>query len=118
MVLAGLADALGPDGLKGITVFAPWDDAFFRLAQDLSKFVDDDTNEFKPRGYDEEGAFNYIAGVLTSLAGGENELVGLVTDILQYHVADSEIVFKRIARKGKRSTIATATTLFEGQKIP
>lgn len=91
--------------------------AFFRLAMALSKFVDDDSNEFDPDGYDEEGAFNYIAGVLTSLAGdGPNALKELVTNILLYHVADEAIVFRRLAEKGHKKT--TITTLLDGTEIP
>ena len=83
----------------------------------MSDFVDDDNNAFNPRGYDEEGAFNYIAGVLTSLAGGTSDgLKELVTNILLYHVADEEVVFRRLANKNHKKT--TVTTLFEGNEIP
>mmetsp|Transcript_10648 Transcript_10648/g.23062 ORF Transcript_10648/g.23062 Transcript_10648/m.23062 type:complete len:231 (-) Transcript_10648:182-874(-) len=120
VLLTGLEGSLGKPGdggLTDITVFAPWDDAFFRLAKQLSDFVDDDANEFNPSGYDEEGAFSYIAGVLTELAGGTEEgLKELVTNILLYHVADEAIVFRRLAEKGHKKT--TVTTLFEGNEIP
>jgi uncharacterized surface protein with fasciclin (FAS1) repeats len=106
----GLEGALAKpkdDGLRDITVFAPRDDAFIRLAHQISDATDDDF-----MSNDEEEAFTYIASVLSTLA---TDLKGLVTQILQYHIADDSIVFMREARMGKRTKMIT--TLLDGEMI-
>lgn len=110
----GLDGALGKPkdgGLTGITVFAPRDDAFVRLAHQLSDFTGDNFMSM-----DEEMAFNYIAEVLTGLAPTlGTDLKGLVTSILQYHVANKRIMFMDEARSGKKKKMIT--TLYEDMMI-
>lgn len=76
VTIAGLADALAnPDA--SLTVFAPTDSAFIKLANDLGY-----------EGHDEAGAFNAIVETLTALGGGDP--VPILTDILLYHVSPDE----------------------------
>lgn len=111
---AGIQDLLGKPkdgGLRRVTVFAPRDSAFIRLADQLSDFVGGDFNSD-----DEEEAYGYIAGVLTAIAGDlGTDLVSLVTSILQYHVGNEAISFKDESRKGKK--IQHVTTLFDDMMI-
>lgn len=111
---AGIQDLLGKPkdgGLRRVTVFAPRDSAFIRLADQLSDFVDGDFNSD-----DEEEAYGYIAGVLTAIAGDlGTDLVSLATSILQYHVGNEDISFMDESRKGKK--IEHVTTLFDGMTI-
>lgn len=72
---AGLGDALGAEDAD-LTVFAPTDAAFVKLAYDLGLDIDPS---------DEEGVFGAIAGALTELGGGDP--IPLLTDILLYHVS-------------------------------
>ena len=73
VLAAGLEDELNdPDA--DLTVFAPNDRAFIRLAQDLGY-----------SGKDEAGAFEFIVGVLTDL--GEGNPIPVLTNILFYHVS-------------------------------
>ena len=113
-ILQGLEGALGKPadgGLTGITVFAPRDDAFVRLAHQLSDFTGGDF-----MSDDEEEAFKYIAGVLTALAPTlGTDLKGLVTSILQYHVANKRIMFMDEARSGKKKKMIT--TLYDDMMI-
>jgi len=98
-------------GLRRVTVFAPRDDAFIRLADQLSDLVDGDFNSD-----DEEEAFTYIAGVLTTIAGDlGTDLKMLVTSILQYHIGNKPIVFMDEARKGKKKHMVT--TLYDKMMI-
>ena len=69
---AGLVDTLNTPGLD-VTVWAPNDRAFVRLAQDLG--VADP---------DEQEAFDAIVATLTTLGGGDP--LPLLTSILTYHV--------------------------------
>jgi len=114
VVLTGLQEALGmpkDGGLRRVTVFAPRDDAFIRLADQLSDLVDGDFNSD-----DEEEAFTYIAGVLTTIAGDlGTDLKMLVTSILQYHIGNKPIVFMDEARKGKKKHMVT--TLYDKMMI-
>ena len=111
---SGLEGALGKPadgGLTDITVFAPRDDAFIRLAHQLSDFTG---GNFKSN--DEADAFDYIADVLKTLAPTlGTDLTGLVTIILQYHVANKRIVFMDEARSGKKK--AMITTLYDDMMI-
>lgn len=118
VLLTGLDKQLGDTGMGGlsdITVFAPRDHAFFMLARALSEFLDDGEYD-KNTKYDEEAAFNYIAGVLTTVAVDmlDTDLTTLVTEILLYHVADEEIVFTKLAKAGHDG--ATANTLYPDTK--
>ena len=67
--------------LDGITLFAPTDYAFVKLAQELTG---DDTIRQKT-------AFDVIAGVLVDAGGGLEGAVELLVDTLTYHVAPVEI---------------------------
>ncbi|MEM9203604.1 MAG: fasciclin domain-containing protein [Actinomycetota bacterium] len=67
---AGLVEAVA--GLDDVTVFAPTDLAFLRLAWDLGY-----------HGWSEEGAFAFIAGATGYVSADEP---GLLDDVLLYHV--------------------------------
>jgi uncharacterized surface protein with fasciclin (FAS1) repeats len=76
VVVAGLADALdNPD--DELTVLAPDDRAFIKLARDLGY-----------DGYDEAGAYDFIVAALTDLGGGDP--IPVLTDVLLYHVSPEE----------------------------
>ncbi len=72
----GLDDTLNTPE-TAFTVFAPTDDAFIRLAQDLG-FT----------GSDESSALTFILDTLATL--GDGDATGPLTDILTYHVLDGE----------------------------
>ena len=88
VVTADLAGVLA-DPEATLTVFAPNDRAFMRLATDLG---------FESKGgYDEEAVWNFIVGALTDLGGGDP--IPVLTDVLTYHVAGGDIdVFGFILR--------------------
>jgi serralysin len=67
------------DPKADLTVFAPTDAAFLRLAQTLGY-----------TGMSETGVFNYLVEGLTLLSGGTDP-VPLMTDILLYHVAPGSL---------------------------
>ncbi|MEM8745926.1 MAG: fasciclin domain-containing protein [Actinomycetota bacterium] len=71
LVATGLADAVA--SADDITVFAPNDRAFIRLARDLGF-----------RGHDEAGAFAFLAEATGFQSADEP---GLLADVLLYHVA-------------------------------
>lgn len=73
--LTGLDAAVAAPGAD-LTVLAPTDEAFLRLAQGLGY-----------TGDDEDGAFGAIAEALAGLAPG-GDPVPLLADILRYHVLD------------------------------
>ena len=74
------ADLVGAvsDPDANLTVFAPKDIAFIRLARDLGF-----------DGRDEEGAWNFLVAALTQLGNGDP--VPVLTDVLLYHVADGQL---------------------------
>lgn len=74
LTTAGLAETVWD--AEDITVFAPTDAAFARLAVDLG--FEGDTG-------DDDAVFGHIAAALTDLGGGDP--IPLLTDILLYHVA-------------------------------
>ena len=78
VVTADLADALANPKAQ-LTVFAPNDRAFVRLATDLGF----------DGGYDEAGAWAFLVDALTGL--GEGDPIPLLTDILLYHVVDGDV---------------------------
>ena len=78
VVTAGLAEALADPDVT-LTLFAPNDRAFFRLARDLGY----------EGGYDEEAIWLFLVGALTELGGGDP--IPVLTDILLYHVVDGNI---------------------------
>jgi len=67
--------------VEGLTLFAPTDYGFVRLAQDL-------TGDYTIR---QDTAFDVIAGFLVEAGGGLEGAVMLLADILAYHVAPVEI---------------------------
>jgi uncharacterized surface protein with fasciclin (FAS1) repeats len=97
VLIAGLDEALA-DPYADLTVFAPTDLAFIRLARDLGY-----------HGYSEEGAFDTIVETLTVLGNGDP--VPLLTDILLYHVSPGEQKAKNLLRS------ASIPTLLEGSTI-
>ncbi|MCR9243843.1 MAG: fasciclin domain-containing protein [bacterium] len=81
-----------------ITVFAPNDRAFIRLAKDLG-YV----------GNDESDAWDFLVTALTQLGNGNP--VPVLTDVLLYHVAPQRIsAFSVILRSIFRVDIPTALT--------
>ena len=78
VVAADLADALADPDAE-LTVFAPNDGAFYRLARDLG---------YKG-GYDETAVFDFIVAALTDLGGGDP--IPVLTDILLYHVVAGDV---------------------------
>ena len=78
VVAADLAEALADPDAE-LTVFAPNDKAFVRLARDLGY----------EGGYDEEAAWNFLVAALTNLGGGDP--IPVLTDILLYHVAPGDL---------------------------
>ncbi|MEM6624874.1 MAG: fasciclin domain-containing protein [Pseudomonadota bacterium] len=72
---AGLDDDVA--GFTDVTVFAPTDSAFVQLAVDLG-YTEDQGNL--------DMVFNFLVGALDDLSDGD--AVGLLTNILLYHVSD------------------------------
>ncbi len=93
---AGLGEALAAEGAD-LTVFAPTDDAFIKLAHDLGL-------EFDPT--DDASVFAAIAGALTELGGGDP--IPLLTDILLYHVSPGAKMLADVA------ALDDVPTLLEG----
>lgn len=77
VIAADLVDALNDPDAE-LTVFAPNDWAFIRLAKDLGY-----------EGRDEAGAWDFLVMVLTDLGGGDP--IPVLTDVLLYHVVGEEI---------------------------
>jgi serralysin len=88
---AGLVDALN-DPNASLTVFAPNDRAFIRLARDLGY-----------AGHGEEGAWNFLVGALTSLGNGDP--VPVLTAVLLYHVVPGELSARDVRRAGTLSPL-------------
>ncbi|MEE2971718.1 MAG: fasciclin domain-containing protein [Planctomycetota bacterium] len=78
VVTAGLAEALDDPDAE-LTVFAPNDRAFVKLAKDLGY----------EGGYDEEAAWVFLVDALTGLGGGDP--IPVLTDILLYHVTAGDV---------------------------
>ena len=78
VVTADLADALDDPDAE-LTVFAPNDAAFVRLAKDLGY----------QGGYDENEAWNFLVAALTGL--GDGDPIPVLTDILLYHVVAGDV---------------------------
>ncbi|MEL7463719.1 MAG: fasciclin domain-containing protein [Pseudomonadota bacterium] len=77
LAATGLTDAVA-DETADLTVFAPTDAAFIQLARDLGADIADG---------DEAGALAAIIAATAELAGGAEEGLALVKNILLYHVA-------------------------------
>jgi serralysin len=90
VVAAGLDGALN-DPTVSLTVFAPNDLAFIRLAQDLGY-----------QGSDEEGTWNFLVDQLTILGGGNP--IPVLTDVLLYHVAPDALRINQIVGGGRFGT--------------
>lgn len=88
---AELTTALDDAGAD-LTVFAPTDAAFVRLARDLG---------YENRG--ESGAFDYIVDALTLLSGGDP--IPLLTDILLYHVAPESLQASQVVTASEVQTL-------------
>mmetsp|Transcript_2308 Transcript_2308/g.3988 ORF Transcript_2308/g.3988 Transcript_2308/m.3988 type:complete len:230 (-) Transcript_2308:228-917(-) len=86
VIVAELVDAVA--GLDGVTLFAPNDSAFTKLAEDLG--YDDDGD------YDEEAVLGFLAEALS----GIGDLKEVLTAVILYHVGDEELSFKKL-KKGK-----------------
>ncbi|MEL6868286.1 MAG: fasciclin domain-containing protein [Pseudomonadota bacterium] len=79
-----------------LTVLAPNDQAFIRLARDLGY-----------RGRDEGEAFNVIVGALTQL--GDGDPIPLLQAVLLYHVLPAGIPVKDVLTAESLQTLAGAT---------
>lgn len=93
---AGLAETLD-DATADLTVFAPNDSAFIGLAV-LLGFDGDAT--------DEAGAFGYIVDALSLLNAGDP--IGLLTTVLQYHVAAGSLQSSQVLATDAVTTLAGA----------
>lgn len=91
VLAANLQGALG-DASAQLTVFAPNDLAFIRLARDLGY-----------DGWDEAGAFSTIAAALTEL--GDGELIPVLTNVLLYHVLPSSVTLKNVIEADRLETL-------------
>ena len=92
------ADLVGVLSEGDFTVFAPNDGAFIALANDLGY-----------KGLDEAEAFNAIASALDQVSGGDP--IGLLTNVLLYHVSPGG---KQLGQIIRRHEVVTA---FEGATI-
>jgi uncharacterized surface protein with fasciclin (FAS1) repeats len=92
------ADLVGAvdDASAELTVFAPTDQAFVRLARDLG---------YAERGYDEAGAFAFIVEQLTAL--GDGDPIPVLTDVLLYHVSPGSTFYNN----GLRGEVTEIPTL-------
>ena len=97
VLAAGLADTLAAADAD-VTVFAPTDVAFVRLARLLGY-----------RGFDEEGSFNAIVEALTTL--GDGDPIPVLTDVLLYHVSPGSQSLNSILASEDISTLLMDATL-------
>ena len=103
VLTAGLEDNLA-DPNADLTVFAPNDRAFVRLARNLG-FT----------GWDEEGAFNAIVDTLTEL--GDGDPIPLLTNILLYHVSPEAKSFRTIVHSESLETLLLDATIVPAGNI-
>jgi uncharacterized surface protein with fasciclin (FAS1) repeats len=101
-VLAAELDAALADPDASLTVFAPNDLGFIRLAQDLGY-----------DGEDEAGAWDFLVEALTDLGGGDP--IPVLTDILLYHVAPEPINLLGFVRAVLRDE--SIETLLDGATV-
>lgn len=101
---AGLTEALA-DPAAALTVFAPTDAAFIKLARDLG-FT----------GTDEAGAFDAIAAALASLSPS-GDAVPLLSDILLYHVAGERLSKAQADAAGPITMLSGGTIEVAGNRI-
>jgi len=83
---AGLVGVLN-DPTIDVTVFAPTDRAFIRLARDLGY-----------TGSDEAGAWQYLVVALTALGGGDP--IAPLTQVLTYHVVPESLTLGEVVLSG------------------
>ncbi len=95
---AGLVGALD-DPSATLTLFAPNDAAFVRLARDLGY-----------PGFEEQGAWQFLVTALTALGGGDP--IPVLTNVLLYHVAPGDLDVSDFALASDTST--PVTTLLTG----
>ena len=94
VVATDLVDALNGD-LDDITVFAPNDGAFFRLARQLG---------YTGR-YNEESFYNFLVTALTGLASDlDVGLDVLLTNVLTYHVGKGRYTVQELRQMGNIDT--------------
>ena len=95
------ADLVGAvaDPSADLTVFAPTDQAFVRLARDLG---------FSQSGYDEAAATTFIVEQLTALGGGDP--IPVLTNVLLYHVSAGSTSYA----DSLRGNVTEISTLLEG----
>ncbi len=91
VVVAGLADALA-DPAADVTVLAPNDRAFLRLARELGY-----------QGTSEAESWDFLVEVLTEL--GEGDPVGPLTTVLTYHVLPGSLDYRSVRTGGPRTTL-------------
>ncbi len=97
VLAADLAGALS-DPEANLTVLAPNDRAFIRLARDLGY-----------EGRDEEGAFNAIVAALTTLGGGDP--IPVLTNVLLYHVVPEGQSIRQLIKSRRISTLLEGATI-------
>lgn len=91
-LVAAVAD---PDA--ALTVFAPKDSAFIKLAQDLGY-----------EGNDEADAFDAIVAALTTL--GDGDPIPVLTNVLLYHVSPDAQTFQQARAAGEVTTLLDGAT--------
>lgn len=95
-VLTANLEGFLADEAQDLTVFAPNDYAFIRLARDLGY-----------EGSDESGAFSAIVETLTLLGNGDP--IPLLTTILTYHVVDEKLFFGELRQLESVKTLSDFT---------
>ncbi len=100
---AGLAETLA-DADVDLTVFAPTDDAFVKLAQDVGF-----------HGADEAGAWSYLVDVLTVV--GKGDPIPLLTDVLTYHVSGQSLQASQVLGLENIETLQVGTVEVSGASL-
>ncbi len=100
---AGLAETLA-DANVDLTVFAPTDDAFVKLAQDVGF-----------HGSDEAGAWSYLVDVLTVV--GKGDPIPLLTDVLTYHVSGQSLQASQVLGLDNIETLQGGTVEVSGTTL-
>lgn len=103
VVAAGLADALDDPDVH-LTLFAPRDSAFIKLAQDLGY-----------GGSDEEGAFGHIVETLTAIGNGDP--IPTLQAVLLYHVVDGRLPARLVLRADELTTLQGGTIELRGLQL-
>lgn len=101
LIATGLAEAVATT--DDITVFAPNDRAFIRLARDLGY-----------EGRDEAGAFGFLAEA-TGFVSADDP--GLLDDVLLYHVAPGALSVKELNNAGPIATLQGGTVEVEHGRV-